>query len=91
MFVIHLSKIMRLNGATLTASARTLDGALDFIGEFYDGPLFLSWVKLDGTCVVEVYDWLDCWFDDPPIRARVMTPSGFRPPDCQTWFRNRSA
>jgi hypothetical protein len=86
-FEIHLSEVRRLNGGTVSASATTLANALDFIGEFYEGPLVLSWVERDGSYLVEVYDWIDCWFNDPPVRARVMTPRDFRPPDCQVWFR----
>ena len=89
MFVIHMSNLAHSNGATVTASATTLAGALDFFGEFYDGPLLLTWVEFDGLYVVDVHDWLDCWFKDPPVRARVTTPRGFRPPDCQIWLRDR--
>ena len=87
-FEIHLSTGQHLDGATVTARASTLANALDFIGEFYEGPLFLSWVERDGSYLVEVYDWIDCWFDDPPVRARVITPRGFRPPECRAWFRS---
>jgi hypothetical protein len=90
MFEVHLSKGEHLNGATLTATTSTLANALDFIGEFYEGPLFLSWVERNESHLVEVYDWIDCWFDAPPVRARVITPRGFKPPDCQIWFRNGS-
>jgi hypothetical protein len=87
MFETHLSKGKHLNGATVTAGATTLAGALAFIGEFYEGPLLLSWIERDGLYVIEIYDWIDCWFDDPPVRARVITPRGFRPPDCRIWHR----
>ncbi len=86
-FEIHLSKGEYLNGVTVSARATTLSGALDFIGEFYEGPLFLSWIERDGLYVVEVRDWIDCSFDDPPVRARVITPHGFVPPDCRIWTR----
>ena len=86
-FEVHLCEGSRLKGAILTARTTTLANALDFIGEFFDGPLFLHWVERDGSYLVEVYDWIDLWFNDPPVRARVMTPRGFEPPDCQVWFR----
>ncbi len=89
MFAIHLGEIERFDGATIAASARSLASALDFIGEFYDGPLALSWAEVDGRWVADVYDWLDCWFPNPPARARIVTPRGFGLPDCDVWFRNR--
>jgi hypothetical protein len=89
-FEIHLSKVepfdrTKFYGATITAIATTFAGALAFIGEFYEGPLLLSCVQRNELNVVEVYDWIDCWFEDPPVRARIMTPCGFRPPGDGVW------
>jgi hypothetical protein len=56
MFEVHLNEGQHLNGAALTATTTTLANALDFIGEFYEGPLFLAWVERDGSYSVEVYD-----------------------------------
>ena len=87
MFKIHLSKVQHLKGATLTARTATLANALEFVNEFYEGSLFLAWVEHDGSYSAEIYDWIDCWFDDPPIRARLVTPRGYKPPDCRIWCR----
>ena len=87
MFEVHLGEGQHFNGATLTARTTTLANALDFIGEFYEGPLLLAWVERDGSYSAEVYDWIDRWFDDPPVRARVITPRGHKPPDCRIWCR----
>jgi hypothetical protein len=87
MFKIQLSKGVHPNGTTVNAGATTLAGALDFIGEFYEGPLLLSWIERDDLYVVEVCDWIDCGFEDPPVRAQVITPRGFMPPNCRIWTR----
>jgi hypothetical protein len=86
-FRIHLSQGRHLNGATITAGATTLADALAFVGEFYEGPLLLSWVERDGLYIAEVCDRIDCWFDDPPVRARVIAPPGIKPTDCRIWHR----
>ncbi len=87
MFEIHLSKSRYLKGATFIARTRTLANALDLIGEFYEGPLFLIWGERDGLYLAEVYEWIDCWFDDPPVRARIITPRDGKSTDCRIWYR----
>ena len=84
MFKIHMGKVRDRDGTIITADAMTLARALGFIGEFYKGQLFQSWAERDGRYVMEVFDWIDFWFDDPPVRARVKAPRGFKPPEGST-------
>ena len=68
----------------LFAKAETLSQALAFIGEFVefpgaDGVVEADWIKQDDHWVLLVYDWIDTWFIDPPVFARVHAPPGFAP------------
>lgn len=71
-------------GATITARANTLAGAVEFVRACWgspDGPLFGPCVERDGRYVIDVYDWLECWFAAPPVHARIIAPRGFTPRD----------
>jgi hypothetical protein len=76
---VYPSKGVHPEGATVTARATTFSGAIDFIGEFYQGPFLESWEERDGLYVLDIYDWFDLWFPDPPVRARITAPPGFTP------------
>lgn len=76
---VYPSKGVHPEGAIVTARATTLSGAIDFIGEFYQGPFMESWEERDGLYVLDICDWFDLWFPDPPVRARIIAPPGFKP------------
>jgi len=83
MFTIRLSPGVYPGYTTVSAKTATLWQALGFIGEFTALRSMLieaPWVWRDGQYVMDVYDWCDCWFTNPPVMAQVIAPSGFTPP-----------
>jgi hypothetical protein len=82
MFTVRLNQGVFTASGTLSAKAATLAQALGFIGEFAVLRSVLieaPWVERHGRYVMDVYDWCDCWFSDPPVMAQVIAPPGFTP------------
>jgi hypothetical protein len=83
MFTTRLSEKVCLGYQDAIAKSHTLQQALGFIGEFAALRHMLittPWIEQDGRWVIEVYDWCDCWFTNPPVMARVTAPPEFTPP-----------
>ncbi len=83
MFTVRLRSGVDLDGASITAEAATLHQALCFVGEFCASKhsmIETSWQERDGQYVMDVYDWCDCWFADPPVLAQIIAPPDFIPP-----------
>jgi len=81
-FTVHFASGVCMGYGQATATATTVRHALDLVGEFAPsrcGVLPSYWIERDGRYIVEVYDWCDCWFADPPALAWVVAPPGFLP------------
>jgi hypothetical protein len=83
MFTVRLGPGVYLDGVSISAEAPTLEQALGFVGEFCSlkhAMLEILWQERDGRYVIDVYDWCDCWFADPPVLAQIIAPRDFTPP-----------
>jgi hypothetical protein len=80
MFVVELTEVAR-PGVSVFVRASTLDGATGFVREFcgIEFGMVAGWEERDGRYVMDVLDWLDCWFADPPVVARITAPRNFNP------------
>jgi hypothetical protein len=66
----------------LSAVAPTLSNAFAFIDEFtIDGGIITSsaWVECEGSYVLDVWDWTECWCTNPARLARIIAPPGSVP------------
>jgi hypothetical protein len=80
MFTVRLTEETR-PGASVMARAPTLEGATGFVREYcgLDFGVIPGWEERNGLYVMDICDWLDCWFANPPVVARIITPRGFTP------------
>jgi hypothetical protein len=80
MFTVRLTEETR-PGASVMARAPTLEGATGFVREYFglDFGVIAGWEERNGRYVMDIYDWLDCWFANPPVVARIIAPRGFTP------------
>ena len=81
MFTIELREGVYADKAMLSAKAETLDSAIALVRRFAEAGMVIEsrWIELSDKYVMDVYDWCDCWFADPPVLARITAPPGFRP------------
>jgi hypothetical protein len=83
MYTVHLLKGGPSGAPAVSAQASSLEGALGFIREYCAiefGLIEGGWEERNGRYAMEVYDWLDLWFADPPTVAEIVAPYGFVPP-----------
>jgi len=74
-FTIQFAPGVCLGYSSAIAQAATLRQAVDFAAAFAPngfGVIASSWVERGGQRLVEVYDWCDCWFADPPVLAWII-------------------
>jgi hypothetical protein len=82
MYTVRLRRGSGPDRVAVTAEATSLASALGFVREFCGIEFDLlegGWKEEGGRYVMYVYDWLDCWFADPPVVAEVIAPPGFVP------------
>jgi hypothetical protein len=83
MYTIHLRRRYTSDAASVSAQASSLAGALGFVREHCAiefGLIEGGWEEQDGRYAMDIYDWLDLWFADPPTVAEIVAPRGFVPP-----------
>lgn len=82
MFTIKMADGVCFGIQQVTAKATTVEKALGFIGEFAEIHRLLlktPWIQRNGRWTIDVFDWCDCWFTDPPVLAEIIAPPGFTP------------
>ncbi|HYV38261.1 MAG TPA: hypothetical protein VE988_21440 [Gemmataceae bacterium] len=84
MFTVRMAPQVCLGFDSAVARAATARQVIDFAAALAPsgfGVLESNWFERDGRYVVELYDWIDCWFTGPlPVLAVVTAPADFTPP-----------
>ncbi len=81
MFTIDILDCKYTISGNLCAKAPTLQNVYAFVQAFAESGMTIEsdWIECDGSYVMDIYHWCDCWFSNPPVLARITAPRGFDP------------